>query len=102
MGLDTAEFLAIENELDLEAARDFPFPAILKTATLGYDGKGQVVCETFDALADAWQQVEDRVRGGSLGQVQVKGKGAMELFEVSGIRRSHLRFPFARKRNGLE
>ena len=53
VGLDTAEFLAIENEQDIEAARDFPFPAILKTATLGYDGKGQVVCETFDGLADA-------------------------------------------------
>src|SRR5210317_1747212 len=43
-GLDTADFLAIESIEDIEAARDFAFPAILKTATLGYDGKGQVVC----------------------------------------------------------
>jgi 5-(carboxyamino)imidazole ribonucleotide synthase len=56
-GLDTAAFLAIENEADIAAAHDFEFPAILKTATLGYDGKGQIVCERFEDLAEAFQQV---------------------------------------------
>lgn len=56
-GLDTVEFAAIENEDDLAAAREFRFPAILKTAMLGYDGKGQVLCENFDALASAFEQV---------------------------------------------
>ena len=56
-GLDTAAFLAIENEADIGAAHDFEFPAILKTATLGYDGKGQIVCERFEDLAEAFQQV---------------------------------------------
>jgi 5-(carboxyamino)imidazole ribonucleotide synthase len=56
-GLDTADFVAIESAADIEAARDFTFPAILKTATLGYDGKGQVVCDSFADLADAFQQV---------------------------------------------
>ncbi len=56
-GLDTAAFLAIENEADIVNAIDFNFPAILKTATLGYDGKGQVVCEEFEDLAEAFQQV---------------------------------------------
>ena len=56
-GLETADFLAIESEADFEGARDFAFPAILKTATLGYDGKGQVVCDSFAALADAFQQM---------------------------------------------
>ena len=59
-GLGTAEFLAIDSAADIEAARDFPFPAILKTATLGYDGKGQVVCNEFAALADAFEQVGSR------------------------------------------
>ena len=59
-GLGTAEFLAIESAADLDAARDFPFPAILKTATLGYDGKGQVVCTAFAELADAFEQVGAR------------------------------------------
>lgn len=56
-GLQTAEFFAIESDDDIDAARDFPFPAILKTAMLGYDGKGQVVCESFDDLAAAFAQV---------------------------------------------
>jgi 5-(carboxyamino)imidazole ribonucleotide synthase len=56
-GLDTAGFMAIETEADVEAARDFAFPAILKTATLGYDGKGQVVCDSFAVLEDAFRQM---------------------------------------------
>jgi 5-(carboxyamino)imidazole ribonucleotide synthase len=56
-GLDTADFVAIETEADVESARDFAFPAILKTATLGYDGKGQVVCDSFAALEDAFRQM---------------------------------------------
>jgi 5-(carboxyamino)imidazole ribonucleotide synthase len=56
-GLDTAAFLAIDNEADIDNARDFEFPAILKTSTLGYDGKGQVVCESFEDLAAAFQRV---------------------------------------------
>ncbi len=54
-GLATADYVAIENDANVEAARDFPFPAILKTATLGYDGKGQVVCNGFDELARAFE-----------------------------------------------
>ncbi|MDH3632072.1 MAG: 5-(carboxyamino)imidazole ribonucleotide synthase [Gammaproteobacteria bacterium] len=56
-GLDTADFIALESEADLEAARDFTFPAILKTSMLGYDGKGQVVCECFSDLSAAFEQV---------------------------------------------
>ena len=56
-GLDTAAFLVIEKEADIVNANDFNFPAILKTATLGYDGKGQVVCEDFEGLAGAFQQL---------------------------------------------
>ncbi len=57
LGLGTAEFVAIESETDLEDLGEFPFPAILKTSMLGYDGKGQVVCESRDDLAAAFEQV---------------------------------------------
>jgi 5-(carboxyamino)imidazole ribonucleotide synthase len=56
-GLNTADFVALESEADLDSARDFSYPAILKTATLGYDGKGQVVCHSFDELRSAFEQV---------------------------------------------
>ena len=57
LGLDTAAYLTIENEADIGKARDFEFPAILKTSMLGYDGKGQIVCERFEDLAEAFQQI---------------------------------------------
>ncbi len=56
-GLDTADFIALENQSDLKVARNFAYPAILKTATLGYDGKGQVACQGFDDLESAFEQV---------------------------------------------
>jgi 5-(carboxyamino)imidazole ribonucleotide synthase len=50
-GLPTNRFFAIKNSEDLPAAfAEIGGGAILKTATLGYDGKGQAVCES---LADA-------------------------------------------------
>ncbi len=57
LGLSTSPFIAIQCEQDLAQAGKLEFPAILKTATLGYDGKGQVVCETPSAIADAYAQL---------------------------------------------
>ncbi|MFT5398552.1 MAG: 5-(carboxyamino)imidazole ribonucleotide synthase [Gammaproteobacteria bacterium] len=60
LGLLTADFLAIESIADIQAAADFKFPAILKTNTLGYDGKGQVVCHSFGELTAAFQSVGEK------------------------------------------
>ena len=57
LGLHTADFIAIEQAQDLEQARDFTFPAILKTNTLGYDGKGQVLCQQFADLTAAFDEL---------------------------------------------
>ena len=59
-GLETAEFMAIESDNDVAAAADFPFPAILKTATLGYDGKGQIVCGDHAQLSAAFEQLSSK------------------------------------------
>jgi len=56
-GLDTADFIAIESDSDLARARDFAFPAILKTSMLGYDGKGQVVCADYGELENAFAEL---------------------------------------------
>jgi 5-(carboxyamino)imidazole ribonucleotide synthase len=56
-GLNTTPFLAIDSEADLAQAKNFEYPAILKTATLGYDGKGQFVCNSFDELCTAYDQM---------------------------------------------
>lgn len=60
LGLTTATFVAIESEQDLALIRDIPYPAILKTATLGYDGKGQYVCESSQQVAEAFDMLKSR------------------------------------------
>ncbi|MGD2172200.1 MAG: 5-(carboxyamino)imidazole ribonucleotide synthase [Gammaproteobacteria bacterium] len=54
LGLGTADFVGIENRADLDRARDFAFPGILKTSMLGYDGKGQIPCDDFTGLEAAY------------------------------------------------
>ncbi len=56
-GLGTADFLEIAASSDIEKAVQFSFPAILKTATLGYDGKGQILCDTVDDVVAAFDAV---------------------------------------------
>jgi 5-(carboxyamino)imidazole ribonucleotide synthase len=53
-GVPCAPFAAIETEADLAAVPATLFPAILKTSTLGYDGKGQTGVETAADLPSAW------------------------------------------------
>lgn len=53
-GLDTAPYLAI-TEMEHINHNCLPLlPGILKTATLGYDGKGQIVVNTLAELQDAF------------------------------------------------
>jgi 5-(carboxyamino)imidazole ribonucleotide synthase len=53
-----APFLVIEFDGDIARASDFRYPAILKTARLGYDGKGQVSVSNHDDLCTAWIQLD--------------------------------------------
>jgi 5-(carboxyamino)imidazole ribonucleotide synthase len=54
LGLATAPFANVESDADLEAATaEIGLPAILKTRTLGYDGKGQVRLGPGDDLTRA-------------------------------------------------
>jgi len=58
LGLQTSPFIAIESEEDLADLSGVTFPAILKTATLGYDGKGQVVCENEQDVVQAFARIK--------------------------------------------
>jgi 5-(carboxyamino)imidazole ribonucleotide synthase len=57
IGVAVAPYMVIATREHVVAAEGFQFPAILKTARLGYDGKGQVRCASFDDLAAAWDSV---------------------------------------------
>ncbi|MDP3082832.1 MAG: 5-(carboxyamino)imidazole ribonucleotide synthase, partial [Rubrivivax sp.] len=53
-GIPCAPFALIESEADLIAIDPGLLPGILKTAQLGYDGKGQQAVATLAELAPAW------------------------------------------------
>lgn len=56
-GFPVAPFRVIACDADVGKVlrEDFPFPAILKTADFGYDGKGQIAVDRPEELADAWE-----------------------------------------------
>ncbi len=55
-GLQPVPYFAIVQESDLlQAADEIGFPAILKSNTLGYDGKGQFVINDFSQLTEAYK-----------------------------------------------
>jgi 5-(carboxyamino)imidazole ribonucleotide synthase len=77
-GLLPVPNVAIDNESQLQAAlAEIGLPAILKSATLGYDGKGQVIVNSEQELQDAWQ---------GMGQVECVLEKKIDLaLEVSAI-----------------
>lgn len=57
-GVPCAPHAVIETEAQLAAVPATLLPGILKTARLGYDGKGQVRVQTREDLASAWGQLK--------------------------------------------
>lgn len=61
LGLATAPFFPIHREAELAAAvAGLRLPALLKTATLGYDGKGQIAVNGPDQAHAAFAQLGER------------------------------------------
>ncbi|HEV3168127.1 MAG TPA: 5-(carboxyamino)imidazole ribonucleotide synthase [Isosphaeraceae bacterium] len=76
--LPLAPWRPVRSEAELAAAIEaLPFPAILKTAASGYDGKGQVRVEQAGEMAEAWA---------SLGRVACVAEGVVDFAaEVSVV-----------------
>ena len=76
-GVPCAPHAVIDGESALAAVSDALLPGILKTAQLGYDGKGQRSVDDRDQLAGAWRQ---------LGAVRCVLERRLELaFEISVV-----------------
>jgi 5-(carboxyamino)imidazole ribonucleotide synthase len=61
LGLPVTPFAPVRNEAELaEAVERIGCPAVLKTAELGYDGKGQVAILRASDAAAAWAKLERR------------------------------------------
>lgn len=56
-GVPVAPHAVIETPAQLAAVSADLLPGILKTARMGYDGKGQVRVQTLQALATAWDEL---------------------------------------------
>ncbi|QNN57125.1 5-(carboxyamino)imidazole ribonucleotide synthase [Diaphorobacter ruginosibacter] len=56
-GVPCAPYAVIETSEQLAAVNDALLPGILKTARMGYDGKGQVRVKTREELNTAWEQL---------------------------------------------
>lgn len=57
-GIPVAPFRVVESEEDAEAAvRELGLPAVMKTATGGYDGKGQYVIRKQEEAAAAYREL---------------------------------------------
>ena len=50
LGIPTTKYLPIDNQTDINNLTNDTVPAILKTNTLGYDGKGQIRVNNIDEL----------------------------------------------------
>ena len=60
LGLQTAPFMPVDSQGDLEAAvAALGLPAILKTRRMGYDGKGQARLNNAADIPAAWQAMAD-------------------------------------------
>ena len=57
-GVPVAPHAVIETEVQLAAVEDDLLPGILKTARMGYDGKGQVRVKTRAELVAAWAELK--------------------------------------------
>jgi 5-(carboxyamino)imidazole ribonucleotide synthase len=58
-GVPCAPYAVIETPAQLAAVPDELLPGILKTARLGYDGKGQIRIKTRGELAAAWAELKN-------------------------------------------
>lgn len=99
-GIGPAPYCVIESVSDLNKVPESLFPGILKTARMGYDGKGQVTVHHPHELSQAWN---------GFGQVVCVLEKRMNLaFEVSAlVARGHddevLAYPVAQNvhKNGI-
>ena len=58
-GVPCAPYAVIETPAQLAAVNDALLPGILKTARMGYDGKGQIRVKTREELVKAWDELKN-------------------------------------------
>tara|TARA_Y100001970_G_scaffold68675_4_gene87521 strand:+ start:16416 stop:17537 length:1122 start_codon:yes stop_codon:yes gene_type:complete len=59
--IPVAEFKLVNNEKDIiKFCENFNFPVVIKTATEGYDGKGQKIIKSFDDISSSFNEISKK------------------------------------------
>jgi len=91
LNIPCAPYQMVSSEQDLiDAVNTIGLPAILKTATEGYDGKGQFLMRNISEITEAWKSmngVESILEG------FVNFKRELSLIAVRGIDNNHKYYP---------
>ncbi len=67
LDIATVPFMAVHTLDDIKTAADtLGLPLVLKTSRGGYDGKGQFVLKSVDAISDAWATLGDATKSAPL------------------------------------
>jgi len=88
-GFPVADFVEVRNVEDLkQAVARVGVPCVLKTASFGYDGKGQVKIEASTDLGAAWNTLAGAFATGTVGGEQSRTEAA----GLVGVVESFIRF----------
>ncbi|MBW5290583.1 MAG: Phosphoribosylaminoimidazole carboxylase ATPase subunit [Candidatus Ruthia sp. Asou_11_S2] len=91
LNIPCAPYQMVNSEADLQAAVEtIGLPAILKTATEGYDGKGQFFIHETSQITKAWESINGVE---SILEGFVNFKRELSLIAVRGIDNSHKYYP---------
>jgi len=91
LDIPCASYQMVNSEADLKAAVEkIGLPSILKTATEGYDGKGQFLMRDESQITEAWQSMNGVE---SIHEGFVNFKRELSLIAVRGIDNDHRYYP---------
>ena len=93
LGIPTAPFLPIDSAEDLHGAGGtLGWPVVLKTRSLGYDGRGQRIANSLETLVSAWDELD---RAPAIAEGWVEFERELSLIGVRGARQERVFYPLA-------
>lgn len=86
--------MSSEKELEAKIA-NIGFPAVLKTNTLGYDGKGQIILKDKESIPAAWKKIVDLKSDSAVLEAFVDFKMEVSVIVCRGFDGRKVTFPVA-------
>lgn len=91
LNIPCAPYQMVNSEQDLkEAVEIINLPAILKTATEGYDGKGQFLIHDTKQISEAWNSMKEKE---AILEGFINFKRELSLIAVRGTDKNHKYYP---------